>query len=491
MISLTIAIPLAGGCVALLAGRRAAPVALVTAAATVGATIAVALSIWRTGPLTHEMGGWAAPLGIQLTADGLSVALVLVTAAILCAVLPYATAYQRRVGADRAADRPFWVLALVLWGGLNALFLSADVFNLYVCLELTTLAAVALVVTEGDEDAFHGALRYLLAAFIASSFYLLGVAILYASYGRLDLAGLALVATSDIPTGTATALITGGLALKAALFPLHFWLPRAHSAAPAPASALLSSLVVTAAFYIFLRLSTGVFAPVLTTSAGHFLGTLGALAIIWGSLQAMRQQHLKVLIAYSTVAQIGYFFVAIPIIIAAAAAGPDGVRWGTMAWSGVAYHAVSHALAKAALFLAAGNIVIALRGDRIVGISGLASHLPMTTYAFGIAGMTLIGLPPSGGFIAKWLLVSSAIESGEWWWAVVMLLGGLMTAGYVFLVLGQELSRADSDRGVDLRPVPRTMEAAAFALALASLLLGLRVPEPLEFLRTGLPLGGP
>jgi formate hydrogenlyase subunit 3/multisubunit Na+/H+ antiporter MnhD subunit len=152
---------------------------------------------------------------------------------------------------------------------------------------------------------------------------------------------------------------------------------------------------------------------------------------------------------------------------------------------GGVYHALAHAFAKAAMFLAAGSIVRALGSDRIAGVSGIATHLPVSTYAFGIAGMTLIGLPPSGGFVAKWLLLSAALSSGQWWWGVVLLLGGVLTAGYVFLVLGQELSQASSDRTADFRPVPARMEVAAMALALLSLGLGLRAAEPLALLAIG------
>jgi len=491
VIPMVVVLPLAGACAAWFAGRHAPLITLLATVATAAVAGRIAVEVWRVGPVTEALGGWDPPLGIPLRADGFAAALLLAAAAVVTAVLGHASAYLPRRISDPGRENSFWVLALLLWAGLNALFLSGDVFNLYVCLEMMTLAAIALILLEGDESALNGAFRYLLAGFLGSTFYLLGVAILYAAYGRLDLAGLAETATANPPTWVAAALIAGALALKAALFPLHFWLPRAHSAAPAPVSALLSSLVVTAGFYLFMRLFTTVFAYVMVPAAGTFIGMLGAAAIVWGSLQAMRQRRLKVLIAYSTVAQVGYAFLSIPIVLSAIRAGTDGAEWGTMAWSGAIYHAVAHGLAKAAMFLAAGNIVLAMGSDRIVGISGIARQLPMTTYAFGMAGMTLIGLPPSGGFVAKWLLVSAALASGQWWWAVVLLLGGILTAGYVFIVLGQELSLAESDRVVGAHPVPARMEVAAFTLAVVSLLLGFGVSEPLALLRAGAPLGSP
>jgi multicomponent Na+:H+ antiporter subunit D len=211
------------------------------------------------------------------------------------------------------------------------------------------------------------------------------------------------------------------------------------------------------------------------------VGALGAAAIVWGSLQAIRQQRLKLMIAYSTVSQIGYLFLLFPL--ATAVAAPVALE----AWSGGVYHAVSHAFAKAAMFLAAGAIAHGLGHDRIVGISGIATGLPVSTYAFGIAGVTLIGLPPTGGFVAKWLMLSAALQGGQWWWAVVILLGGVLTAGYVFLVLGQELSQAEREVRPRFAPVPRRMEYAAMTLAILGLLLGLRAVEPLQLMRIGNP----
>ena len=367
---------------------------------------------------------------------------------------------------------------------MNALFLSADLFNIYVCLELLTLAAVALIIIEDDRVALFAAMRYLLAAFLGSMLFLLGVALLYAAFAALDLQILSERITASPVAAAGVALITGGLALKTALFPLHFWLPRAHASAPAPVSALLSALVVTASYYLVLRLWLGVFPPALGAAGAQVLGALGAVAIVWGSLQAVRQQRLKLMIAYSTVAQIGYLFLLVPLV---APLGDQTAPWAHSGFSGGVYHAVSHAFAKAAMFMAAGTIAQAMGSDRIVGISGIASRLPITIYAFGLAGMSLIGLPPSGGFVAKWQLLSAAFDSGQWWWGVVILAGGLLTAGYVFLVLGQFVSHAKEDATPDFAPVPRIMEWSTFALAFIAFLLGLRAVEPLALLDIGSP----
>ncbi|MQA91468.1 MAG: oxidoreductase [Gemmatimonas sp.] len=486
-----ILLPMGAACVAILVRGYAARIALVTALLTAAVSVVTAIAVVRNGPLEYAMGGWRAPLGITLRVDGLSSLMLLLSASVAVPVFVYAAAHYARARSDERQGADFWPLALLLWGGLNGVFLSGDVFNQYVAVELTSLAAVALVTLGEGDAALSAALRYLLSTFAASMFYLLGVGHLYAVAGTLDIPSLAGTLEAEAASYSAAALITVALLFKSALFPLHFWLPRAHSAAPSQVSALLSSLVVTSAAYLFLRLWTTVFVSVAVPVVGQIIGGLGACAIVWGSLQALRQQRLKVMIAYSTVAQMGYLFLVVPLVTSALSTPGGGALWGETAWSGGVYHAIAHALAKAALFLSAGVIVGAIGTDKIVGISGIARQLPVATYAFGIASMSLIGLPPSGGFVAKWMLLTAAFKSGQWWWAIAIAAGGLLTAGYVFLVLGQGLSQASSDRDVELKSTSKAIEYSAFALAVAALALGVRVAEPLALLRVGLPIEMP
>lgn len=489
-LALTIVVPLSGALIAfLVAGRAGRALSVLTGAATVAAVLMVTAAVWTAGPLRYEIGGWSAPLGIELRADGLSAAMLVMSGIISVTILAYGLGHYPPTRDSRGwrPEESFWSLILFLWAALNALFLSADVFNLYVALELMSVAAVAQVTLAEDREALPAAMRYLVAAFLGSLAYLLGVALLYAELHVLDLAALGASMTASPATRAAAALMTVGLALKCAVFPLHFWLPRAHSIAPAPVSAALSALVVTASYYVLLRLWTTVFPAVLTPVATQALGAVGAAGIVYGSLQAIRQPRLKLIVSYSTIAQTGYLFLLLPLLLTPAAVVGGAPTWSADAWGGGIYHAVSHAFAKAAMFLAAGGIVQALGDDNIVGIRGIAEHLPISTYAFGIAGLSLVGIPPTGGFVSKWLLLLSAIQSGQWWWAVVLLLGGLLTAAYIFQVLTQELSLAGSESHPDFAPVPLSMELAAMALAVGSLLLGLRATEPLRLLEIGSP----
>ncbi|HYD96252.1 MAG TPA: proton-conducting transporter membrane subunit [Noviherbaspirillum sp.] len=422
---------------------------------------------------THAAGGWEAPLGITLSADGLGATMLLLTQVVALPLAFYAEAYFSR---HRDGSDTFWPLAGYLLAGMNALFLSADVFNLYVTLELVGLAAVGLVASGGSAHSVAAALRYLFATLLGSGAYLLGVALLYAAYGTVSLAELTSLVSEAAPTATllAALLMLTGMAIKTALFPFHFWLPPAHGGAPAPVSALLSALVIKASFYLAVRLWLTLFLPLVTPVSAQLFGVLGAAAICWGSVIALRQTRLKMLIAYSTVAQIGYLFLFFPL---ATDTAPDAVQ---SALQGVTLHAFSHGFAKAAMFAAAGAVILSTGHDRIGQLGGISAHMPLTVFTLAIAGVSLMGLPPSAGFLAKWLLIDSAIASGQWWWILVMIAGGLLTAAYVFKVLRHAFLRAE--QSVTFRPLPRMAEWPAFLLALASLALGGRATEVLNLL---------
>jgi formate hydrogenlyase subunit 3/multisubunit Na+/H+ antiporter MnhD subunit len=255
----------------------------------------------------------------------------------------------------------------------------------------------------------------------------------------------------------AAGLMLVGLMLKTALFPFHYWLPPAHGGAPAPVSALLSALVVKASFYLILRLWLGPLQALLPAFA-WLAAALGAAAIFWGSWQAIRAVKLKRLIAYSTVAQLGYLFLIFPLL-----AVSQALQAGLM-------QVFAHGFAKAGMFVAAGVIIKASGRDTVAGLAGAVARLPVTMFAFGLAGMTLMGLPPSAGFLAKWLLIDAALGQGYWIIAVVALAGGLLAAVYVFRILRQAFLLVP--HGETVATVSRTLEWTAFALAAASVLLG-------------------
>lgn len=468
--ALLIMAPLLAAPLALLR-RRPLGLLLVTFAAAAMALTGLTWRVWESGPQRYAVGGWGAPLGVDWYADGLSVTLLWLVLATGGLVSLYAGVYWRH---EFDQSSRFWPAFLLLWTALNALLLTADLFNGYVTLELMTLAAVALVALAPGEAPLRAALRYLLFALLGSACYLLGVALLYGGYGLLDMAQLGQALRPEPGAWLAIALITVGLLLKTAIFPLHGWLPAAHANAPAPVSALLSGLVVKGSFYLLLRLWLQVFAPVATPAVGQLLGALGAGAILYGSWQALRQERLKLLVAYSTVAQMGYLLLVFPLAVEAA-------------WNGVLLHALGHACAKAALFLAAGNLLYLLGSDRIAALSDQGSAVGVNMLTFGLAGVSIMGLPPSGAFLAKWLLLQAALDSGQWWWAPVILAGGLLAALYIFKALGYAFVPAAPDSPPPARSLAPLLQVIPLLLALLSLALGFTGTPILALLRIGSP----
>ncbi|MEQ1779026.1 MAG: proton-conducting transporter membrane subunit [Nitrosomonas sp.] len=470
-----ILLPLVWGCLTFLTGvGRGGRLVLAGLIIQLVLTIILARQIVMEGARHYAVGGWGAPLGVDLYVDGLTGIMLLLTHVVALPLVVYARAY---FSSQTEGASYFWPLTCFLLAAMNALFMSADIFNIYVTLELLGLAAVGLVAAAGSAGPVTAAIRYLLVTLLGSGAYLMGVALLYGTYGSVSLAVLGpLLSTTEISAAACLAamLMLAGLLLKTALFPFHFWLPPAHGGAPAPVSALLSALVIKASFYLILRLWFDLFAPLVTTQAAQLLGGLGAAAILWGSILAFNQTRLKMLVAYSTVAQIGYLFLLFPLMTSAIpGAAESAMQGGVM-------QLVAHALAKAAMFAAAGVMVLSAGKDDIALLGGMSSHLPLTLFTFALAGITLMGLPPSGGFIAKWLLIDSAVSGGQWGWVVMMILGGLLSAAYVFKVLRQAFLPPVA--GIKFKPVIRMLEWPAFLLALISLLLGFRSVEVLNLL---------
>lgn len=467
--------------------RQSARIALAALVAGLFVAGAIVAELLQSGAaLRYVVGGWRPPLGLAMRADGLSATMLAMTAVVVSAVACFAYAQQRLAPETRHGRAPttFWILLMALWSALNAIFVGEDLFNLYVALELLTFAAVPLVCLDGRAETVAAALRYLMFALAGSLLYLLGAALVYGAFGTLDIGLLAGARVEGPALPVALALMIAGLLAKAALFPLHLWLPPAHAGAPAAASAVLSALVIKAPFFLIMRLVLDVAPPQTAAHAGQVLAILGACSILFCSVMALRQARLKLMIAYSTVAQIGYLFLVFPLATGTEALPP----WGTIAWTGGVLQLVSHAFAKAAMFLAAGAIAEAFGHDRIADLRGFGRALPISATAFGLAGLSLMGIPPSGGFVAKCLLLTAAVLEGHPWLAATILCGGLLAGAYVFRVVNQALATPAIPLA-PRKPVPRLLELAALMLAVAAVLLGLIPLQPFGFLALGRPAG--
>ena len=440
--------------------------------------VSLAVSVHATGPELIFIGGWVTPLGIALRADGLAAVMVCMTAAVGVAVSVQAAATWGLAAtanepAERARQRRgFWPLWLCTLSALNALYLSGDLFNLYVTFEILGLAAVGLTALRGTDEALRAAFDYLVAGLAGSLLLLLGIALAYAAIGRVDLGSVALL--NDTGAGrVAIGMVLAGIALKAALFPLHFWMPAAHSNAVPVSSAILSALVVKGALYLILRLILdGGFD---TGPLRWGFAALGAAGMFWGSLSALRATQLKLLVAHSTVAQIGLITLAISV---------SGDPLTSLAWQAAALLMVSHALAKSAMFLAVGRIKEKAGHDTIAELNQATLNPGAAGFAFAIAAISLIGLPPTAGFLGKWTLITGLIGQGQgaWIFVAVVLMGSALSIAYLWRVISCFM-KAPPDGATAAPRVPwQAGDMAAVALALAALLLGVFAAAPLALL---------
>jgi multicomponent Na+:H+ antiporter subunit D len=397
------------------------------------------------GPISHDLGGWPPPVGIEYVLDPLSAYLACIIALIGLMV----TIYPVQAAFDVTPRRgvPLYPLVLLLLTGLMGVVLTGDLFHLFVFLEIYAIATYALVSLGGDRGVF-AALRYLLLGTLGSGLYLLGVGFLYFMTGTLNMADMAdrLPAIAGSPTVLgALALIVIGLALKMALFPLHVWLPDAHSYSPPGVAALLAAVQVKAGAYALIRILFDVFGPAYTQGTGlpvsAALVWFGAAGIVVGSVLAIQQTDLKRMLAYSTVAQLGYIGVGIGL------ASP-------LALVGALLHVLNHALMKSGLFLVAGGIIQQTGLKEIARFTGLGKRMPWTMAGFAIAALSMVGIPPFAGFFSKWYLVLGALDERNWAVATIIVASSLLTLTYFIRLFEQIFVREPSDPIVEQAQEP-------------------------------------
>lgn len=499
--------------------------AMGTAACSIALTWYVAA---KETAVTLAIGGWDVPLGLRLLADGTGAMFVALTgivgaaASVVAAVMPGAT------GSDGRAQPAFWPLWLGCWTGLNTVYLSGDIFNAYVGLELAGLTAVGLVAL-GGRAAWAAAFRYLVVTVVGSMLFLVAVGLIVSETGTLDFRMAAehitavVEGTGAMPVAVVVAVLLGtaGMALKFALAPLHGWLIPAHSSAPSVVSPLLSALVIKAPLLVLFRLWLWVADDsAALTIAAWILGAMGAAALLWGSVMALRQTRLKKLVAYSTVAQAGYWVIALPVIIHPEAAGDDlpgtGAEDTVLFWvlTGTMALIAAHGLAKAALFLVAGLLKERYGTDDLDDLAGAGRAHPALAMTAGLAAVTLAGLPPSLAFGGKWQLVTGAVMADQWWLLGTVVVSTLLSAGYLLRILAPIFRDTGDDGGTsdatsdaianataavstdgDSRvataavgpPIPVTAAGAALALAVLSVAAGFAVVHFDALLQVGGP----
>lgn len=496
---------------------------VVTAVAITALAIPVVLPIAGGEVLELALGGYGAPLGINLRADGMSAIFIALTAVVGLCVTVFAALIDSSTGTRVDTDyQPvsghpaFWPLWFGAWAGLNAVFISGDLFNTYVGLELVGLTAVGLVAL-GGAGSWAAALRYLFIAVLGSLFFLVAVGLIVSVTGTLDI-NQATGALIEEPGNHGVAfialvLLSLGLAMKVALLPVHHWLVPAHSGAPSAVSPLLSALVIKAALFVFLRCWGWIAIPIaLTDEADHtfdftaattvlawVFASMGILVLVIGSVMALRQTHLKPLIADSTVAQVGYWFLLLPILVipegdsladpAITFMDDTGVKTGALA--GTIGLIVGHGLAKAGLFLTAGYFKERYGTDEIYALHGVARSHPALVMTMGLTAVGLAGLPFSISFTGKWQLTSSAVAAGHYWLLPVIIIATLLSAAYLLKAIAPLLMQHGPDGEPIERPQPIredisvVAQAAPLVLGILTVVTGFMGDPVFELLETG------
>ena len=477
---LQVAVPMLLAPLVVLFQPRGLAWAATTAGSLLSLAIAVALTLGVLGgsDYRYAMGGWEAPFGIELRVDEFSALLLLiVTGASSIALL------AGRASVDRAIEphrQPLFFAAwLLVLAGLAGIVVSADAFNIFVFMEISSLASYVVVAGGTHRRALPAVFKYLMMGTIGATFYLIGVGLIYMMTGTLNLADMELrihEVADQRPILVAAGFITVGLALKAAVFPLHVWLPNAYTYAPHAVSVFLAACATKVSLYVLLRFDFVVFQQNLL---GHefqfaaFLMPLAVLAILVGSAVAIYESNIKRLLAYSSVAQIGY------ILLGASLVSLAGLSASLL-------FMFNHALAKGALFLAVMGLAMRYSRLDLNDLGGAARQMPWTMTALLIAGLSLIGIPGTAGFISKWYLVAAALEQGSLGLALVavIVLGSLMAVVYIWRIVEAAWFAESSNGSEAVREAPAPMLAAIWLAALANVYFGLITGLPRD-LATG------
>jgi multicomponent Na+:H+ antiporter subunit D len=413
------------------------------------------VEVLRAGPITYELGNWPAPWGIVYRIDALNGFILVIVAAIGAVVATYA---PRSVAAEIEHDRIylFYSMYLLALTGLLGIVITGDAFNLFVFLEISSLSSYVLVSLGSDRRAITAAYRYLIMGTIGATFILIGIGLLYMATGTLNMADLATRIAPNETSRTVLAafgFITVGTSLKLALFPLHQWLPNAYAYAPSTVSTFLAGTATKASIYILLRFIFTIFGAhfVFTTMPlGIMIVVLAVLAMFVASTVAIFQEDVKRMLAYSSIAQIGYIMLGVGFATTA------GLTAGIL-------HIFNHALMKGALFLALGCVFLRLRSVDLDRLHGIGRAMPFTMAAFVVGGLSLIGIPLTAGFVSKWYLVLAALEKGWWPVAALIVLSSLLAVVYVWRVI--EVAY--------FHPAPKDADGAALTEAPLSMLLPL------------------
>ena len=460
----SVLVPLIAAPVCAMLPGRLLPWLLTLAAVLSSAVItALVLPLAVEAPLSYHFGNWPPPIGIEYRVDAVNGLLSLLIAMMALVIVPW-----MRLTVDREVPErqgPFYALFLLALAGLMGITLTGDAFNVFVFLEISSLSTYALVAHGAKRGALLSAFRYLIMGTLGATFYLIGVGLLYIMTGTLNMADLAERIPEVADTRAVRAafvFIMVGLALKLALFPLHRWLPGAYSNAPSAVTVFLAATATKVAVYVMLRMVFSVFGVefALTMPYEEFFLVLGGIGILFASIQAIGQTTAKRMLAYSSVSQIGYIALAVGFV------SIDGLAAGLV-------HLFNHALMKGALFMAVGAVIYRLGTNRIEDFAGLGREMPLTMLAFVLAGLSMIGVPLTAGFISKWALLQAAIADSHWLAVAVVVIGSLLAVIYLGRIIEAAYLKPSPEGRAPVREVGPWLLLPMWILVIANFWFGI------------------
>lgn len=414
--------------------------------------------------VVYEFGGWPRPYGIEYRID-IANALVLVVVSMMAAVVFSAGPGQARRAIPAGRDYLFYSAALLCLTGLLGVTITGDVFNVFVFLEISSLSSYVLIALGRERRAIMAAFSYLIMGTIGATFLLIGIGLMYQMTGTLNMVDMAERLRGVSETRTilvAAAFVIVGISTKLAVFPLHQWLPNAYSEAPPLVSAFLSSTATKVAYYLLLRFCLGIFGAKLifeTIGIGTLLLPMSLLAMFVGSIAAIYQTDFKRLLAYSSIAQIGYMTLGLSL------ASEAGVAAGLI-------HVFNHALMKGALFFVAACVSWRMGSTKLAVMRGLGQRMPLTMAAFVVAGLALVGVPGTTGFVSKWALVTAALEEGALMIAFLIMASSVLAVVYIWRLV-EIVYFAEPDGEVEKKEAPLSLLIPTWILAAATIYFGL------------------
>lgn len=452
-------------CLLLRHSKLAWLLSLLVSALAFAISVVLLQQVMSSGTIVYALGGWDAAWGIEYRIDQLNGFLAMIVTAISTVVLVAAqTSIQKEIPQGR--QTLFYVLYLLSLAGFLGIVTTGDAFNVFVFLEISSLSAYSLIALGKDRHALWASYQYLIMGTIGATFILIGIGLMYQMTGTLNMQDLSRLLPEVSQTRTvftAFAFVIVGICLKLALFPLHLWLPNAYAYAPSIVTSFFAATSTKVAIYLLIRFTFTVFGlsfSFTTLPLQTLFLTLGLLGIFVASTVAIYQTNVKLLFAYSSVAQIGYMIVGYSI-------SSVGGLMATL------LHVFNHALMKGAVFLALGAVMYRLGSVQLSDFKGLGRQMPLTMAAIVVGGLSLIGVPLTVGFVSKWYLVLAAIENGWWPVAVLVLLGSLLAIVYVWRIVEVAYFQQPDPEAGPVREAPLMFLIPVWVLVLANIYFGI------------------